>query len=97
MMLATVGAIWCCIVGATLNEDQFFEGEGIFLLLDLLEVSCGIVANIDICHFHFAFFRVLCKVHCITSFSYPNVEYCCVQTSQVALHSDTFCDQRNLS
>lgn len=46
MMLATVGAIWCCIVGATLNEDQFFEGEGIFLLLDLLEGAARNMHNL---------------------------------------------------
>ena len=39
MMLATVDAIWCCVVGAYLNEDLFLEGQGVFYLLDLLQVS----------------------------------------------------------
>ncbi|XP_071803414.1 cilia- and flagella-associated protein 69-like [Asterias amurensis] len=40
MMLSTVDAIWCCVVGAYLNEDMFLEGQGVFYLLDLLE-SCS--------------------------------------------------------
>ncbi|XP_071812719.1 cilia- and flagella-associated protein 69-like [Apostichopus japonicus] len=46
MMLATLGAIWCCIVGATINEDQFLEGEGIFLLLDLLQNAARSMHNL---------------------------------------------------
>lgn len=29
----------CCIVGCYLTEDSFLAKEGVFLLLDLLEVS----------------------------------------------------------
>ncbi|XP_072179845.1 cilia- and flagella-associated protein 69-like [Diadema setosum] len=39
LMLATVDNIWCCVVGAYINEDQFLEGQGVFLLLNLLESS----------------------------------------------------------
>ncbi|PIK43059.1 putative cilia- and flagella-associated protein 69 [Apostichopus japonicus] len=45
-MLATLGAVWCCIVGATINEDQFLEGEGIFLLLDLLQNAARSMHNL---------------------------------------------------
>ncbi|XP_070566690.1 cilia- and flagella-associated protein 69-like [Ptychodera flava] len=37
LMLATVDCIWCSVVGCYMNEDLFLEGEGMFLLLDLLE------------------------------------------------------------
>ncbi|XP_077978018.1 cilia- and flagella-associated protein 69-like [Glandiceps talaboti] len=37
LMLATVDCIWCAVVGCYMNEDLFLEGEGMFLLLDLLE------------------------------------------------------------
>ena len=39
LMLAAVDNIWCSIMGAYINEDQFLEGQGVFLLLDLLEVG----------------------------------------------------------
>lgn len=38
LMLAAVDNIWCCVIGAYINEDQFLEGQGVFLLIDLLEV-----------------------------------------------------------
>nr|XP_006825782.1 PREDICTED: uncharacterized protein C7orf63-like [Saccoglossus kowalevskii] len=37
LMLATVDCIWCSVVGCYMNEDLFLEGEGLFLMLDLLE------------------------------------------------------------
>ena len=39
LMLATVDNVWCSVVGAYISEDQFLEGQGVFLLLDLLEVG----------------------------------------------------------
>jgi len=39
LLLASVDAIWSCIIGCFTTEDFFFEKEGLFLLLDLLEVS----------------------------------------------------------
>ncbi|XP_074659217.1 cilia- and flagella-associated protein 69-like isoform X1 [Tubulanus polymorphus] len=37
LMLSTVDAIWCAVVGCYSTEDIFLETEGVFLLLDLLE------------------------------------------------------------
>ncbi|KAF6022274.1 CFAP69 [Bugula neritina] len=39
LILATVDAVWCCVVGCYLTEDAFLAKEGVFLLLDLLENS----------------------------------------------------------
>ncbi|KAG2465018.1 GTPBA protein, partial [Polypterus senegalus] len=39
LILATLDCIWSCIVGCYTIEDIFLEKEGIFLLLDLLEVG----------------------------------------------------------
>ena len=39
LMLATVDATWCCAVGCFTTEDLFLEKEGVFLLIDLLQVS----------------------------------------------------------
>ncbi|XP_013410709.1 cilia- and flagella-associated protein 69 [Lingula anatina] len=38
LVLATVDCIWCAIVGCYVTEDYFLEKEGVFLLIDLLEV-----------------------------------------------------------
>ena len=39
LILATLDCIWCCVIGAYMNEDAFLEGQGLFLLLDLLQVG----------------------------------------------------------
>ncbi|XP_022085503.1 cilia- and flagella-associated protein 69-like [Acanthaster planci] len=46
MMLATVDSIWCCVVGAYLNEDLFLEGQGVFFLLDLLQTCSANMHNL---------------------------------------------------
>eukprot|EP00493_Phyllostaurus_siculus_P024188 UN24525 len=38
LMLATVDCVWSAVLGCFMNEAVFLEKEGIFLLLDLLEV-----------------------------------------------------------
>jgi len=55
LMLATVDCIWSSVVGCFGNEISFLEKEGLFLLLDLLEVcpetmrSLVLGAVLDIC------------------------------------------------
>ena len=39
LMLATVDAAWCCAVGCFTTEDLLLEKEGVFLLIDLLQVG----------------------------------------------------------
>ncbi|XP_072017652.1 cilia- and flagella-associated protein 69-like isoform X2 [Amphiura filiformis] len=46
LILATVDCIWCCVIGAYMNEDAFLEGQGLFLLLDLLETSAKNMHNL---------------------------------------------------
>ena len=38
LLMAAVDCVWCAIVGCYLTEDYFLEKEGIFMLVDLLEV-----------------------------------------------------------
>ncbi|XP_050388470.1 cilia- and flagella-associated protein 69 [Patella vulgata] len=38
LLLASVDAAWCAIVGCFLTEDYFLERSGVFLLFDLLEL-----------------------------------------------------------
>ena len=38
LMLSTVDAAWCCAVGCFTTEDLLLEKEGVFLLIDLLQV-----------------------------------------------------------
>ena len=38
LILATVDAVWCCAVGCFTTEDLLLEKEGVFLLIDLLQV-----------------------------------------------------------
>ncbi|KAJ8273402.1 hypothetical protein GJAV_G00101230 [Gymnothorax javanicus] len=44
LILSTVDCVWSCVVGCDTTEDIFFEKEGVFLLLDLLQSGPG---NID--------------------------------------------------
>ena len=38
LLLSSVDSVWCSIVGCYITEDYFLEKEGVFLLIDLLEV-----------------------------------------------------------
>ncbi|KAK3109030.1 hypothetical protein FSP39_021501 [Pinctada imbricata] len=38
LLLSAVDSVWCSIVGCYITEDYFLEKEGVFLLIDLLEV-----------------------------------------------------------
>ncbi|KAL5007038.1 hypothetical protein ScPMuIL_015844 [Solemya velum] len=38
LLLAAVDAVWCAIVGCYMTEDYFLEKEGVFILVDLLEM-----------------------------------------------------------
>ncbi|KAL8615408.1 hypothetical protein ACOMHN_036228 [Nucella lapillus] len=38
LLLAAIDCAWCAIVGCYITEDYFLEKEGVFLLIDLLEV-----------------------------------------------------------
>lgn len=38
LIIGTIDCIWATIVGCILNEDHFIQNEGIFYLLDILEV-----------------------------------------------------------
>ncbi|XP_033127845.1 cilia- and flagella-associated protein 69-like [Anneissia japonica] len=37
LMVACVDCIWSCVIAASINEDLFLTGEGVFLLMNLLE------------------------------------------------------------
>ena len=39
LIIGTIDCIWATVVGCILNEDQFIQKEGIFYLLDILEVA----------------------------------------------------------
>lgn len=39
LIIGTIDCIWAAIVGCVLNEDYFIQKEGIFHLLDILEVN----------------------------------------------------------
>ncbi|CAL1536351.1 unnamed protein product [Lymnaea stagnalis] len=38
LLLTSIDCTWCSIVGCYITEDYFLEKEGVFLLLDLLEI-----------------------------------------------------------
>jgi len=38
LLLAATDCVWCTVVGNSVVEDIFLENEGVFVLLDLLEV-----------------------------------------------------------
>ena len=38
LLMAAVDCVWCAVVGCYMTEDYFLEKEGVFLLIDLLEV-----------------------------------------------------------
>ncbi|XP_071947275.1 cilia- and flagella-associated protein 69-like isoform X2 [Antedon mediterranea] len=37
LMVACVDCIWSCVIGSSINEDVYLAGEGVFLLLNLLQ------------------------------------------------------------
>lgn len=39
LLLAATDCVWCTVVGNAIVEDIFLEMEGVFVLLDILEVS----------------------------------------------------------
>lgn len=46
LIIGTIDCIWATIVGCILNEDYFIQNEGIFYLLDILEVSPKSMQNL---------------------------------------------------
>lgn len=46
LIIGTIDNIWAAIVGCVLNEDYFIQKEGIFYLLDILEVSPKSIQNL---------------------------------------------------
>lgn len=39
LIIATIDCIWSSVIGCMMNENYFMEREGVFLLLDILEVG----------------------------------------------------------
>ncbi|RDD38582.1 Cilia- and flagella-associated protein 69 [Trichoplax sp. H2] len=46
LLTSAVDNIWCCIVSCPLTEDFFLQEDGVFLLLDLLEICPNSLQNI---------------------------------------------------
>ena len=46
LVIGTIDAIWATVVGCSFNEDYFIQKEGIFHLLDILEVSAKSMQNL---------------------------------------------------
>ncbi len=42
LLLAATDCVWCAVVGNPMVEDIFLESEGIFVLLDILQVSMSL-------------------------------------------------------
>ena len=40
VLLSATDCVWCTVVGSSVVEDIFLENEGVFVLLDMLKVSC---------------------------------------------------------
>lgn len=38
LLAGAIDCVWCCIIGSVLNEDEFIQKQGVFALLDLIEV-----------------------------------------------------------
>ncbi len=43
LIVSTIDCIWATLIGCVLNEDYFIQKEGVFILLDILEVSVFII------------------------------------------------------
>ena len=39
LLVAAIDCVWCAVVGSVINEDEFIQKQGIFALLDLIEVK----------------------------------------------------------
>jgi hypothetical protein len=39
LIIGTIDCIWATVVGCIFNEDYFIQQEGVFYLLDILEVN----------------------------------------------------------
>jgi hypothetical protein len=39
LLVSVIDCVWCCIVGSVINEDEFIQKQGVFALLDLIEVK----------------------------------------------------------
>lgn len=39
LLVAVIDCVWCGVVGSVINEDEFIQKQGIFALLDLIEVK----------------------------------------------------------
>lgn len=42
LLLAAMDCVWCTVVGSPMVEDIFLEMEGVFVLLDILQVSSAV-------------------------------------------------------
>ncbi|XP_014677258.1 PREDICTED: cilia- and flagella-associated protein 69-like [Priapulus caudatus] len=48
LMLTIIGCVWSCVVGCPVVEDKFMESEGVFLLLDCLELCPTSMHNLTL-------------------------------------------------
>ncbi len=46
LIIGVIDCIWSTVVGSIINEDIFIEKEGIFNLLDIMEISPKSIQNI---------------------------------------------------
>lgn len=57
LLVAAIDCVWCSVVGSVINEDEFIQKQGIFALLDLIEVKRMIDSSnsINRCYSNFLF------------------------------------------
>lgn len=48
LIVSAIDCVWCAVVGSVINEDEFIQKQGIFALLDLIEVGQGVSSSISI-------------------------------------------------
>ncbi len=46
LIIGTIDCVWATVVGCIFNEDLFIQSEGVFYLLDILEVSAKSMQNL---------------------------------------------------
>ena len=46
LLVAAIDCVWCCVVGSVINEDEFIQKQGIFALLDLIDVRISLVFSL---------------------------------------------------
>ncbi|CAF2714410.1 unnamed protein product [Rotaria sp. Silwood2] len=46
LLVAAIDCVWCCVVGSVINEDEFIQRQGVFALLDLIEINPKSLQNI---------------------------------------------------